>query len=600
MVDAQNIPEELRALPQWVCWRYEERDGKRTKVPIRAAGGRASSTSPADWTTFETAVAASEHHDGIGFVFTRESGLVGIDLDHALTDSGQPEPWAAKIIDAFATYSEVSPSGRGVKMWVRATLAGERGTRRKYQTGEVEIYNWGRFFTVTGRSIHDPPLPIASQQRYVDLLLERITPLKTIPSPAVESGAKNHSEGRDLSDAAVIARLCAEKGGKGNRLFQGDITGYVSKSEADLALVTKIAWYVQGDAGRIDRIFGQSGLNREKWQERQDYRDATIKAATDTLAGRYYEGNGHQPPEHRDSKAAPIVLKKPGDTSGLFAMMDATAKGERRNVPWPWPVLSYSARALLPGSVCVLCGGAGSTKTFFMLEACLYWVEQGVPISTFFLEEDREFNLARALTQLAGNVKLLDDEWARDNPDEYLAEYERHRRTLEALSANIWDAPASQITLADVTDWVRDRATAGSRIIVVDPITNADPGDDQWTADRKFVDNTKRLMRDHNCSLVVVTHPRGAAAKGDRLDNIAGGRAYNRFTSSVLWLESSDDKIVKVRGQMGDATVKTNRVIQLWKTRNGPGCGMEIAYKFDPKTMRFAELGHVLDEKKSK
>jgi primase-polymerase (primpol)-like protein len=125
------------------------RDGKRTKVPYRATGGRASTTQPDDWTTYEAAVDAEPDYDGIGFVFAG-NGIVGIDLDNCLVD-GMAKPWASALLSRFAcTYAEISPSGVGVKVWVKGKLPTERGHRKGWRDGAVEMYDRGRFFTVTG------------------------------------------------------------------------------------------------------------------------------------------------------------------------------------------------------------------------------------------------------------------------------------------------------------------------------------------------------------------------------------------------------------------------------------------------------------------
>ena len=66
--DFTALPEELTALPQWVTWRTEEREGKPTKVPYRADGqGRASTTNPDTWAPYDEAVLAMAHHghDGV-------------------------------------------------------------------------------------------------------------------------------------------------------------------------------------------------------------------------------------------------------------------------------------------------------------------------------------------------------------------------------------------------------------------------------------------------------------------------------------------------------------------------------------------------------
>ena len=82
------IPAELRERDQWVVWRSETRDGKATKVPYRCDGsGRASTTDPATWGSYEAAVAAAEAlaADGVGYVFAPDDPYVGIDLDSAST-----------------------------------------------------------------------------------------------------------------------------------------------------------------------------------------------------------------------------------------------------------------------------------------------------------------------------------------------------------------------------------------------------------------------------------------------------------------------------------------------------------------------------------
>lgn len=154
-----DIPAELCATPRWVCWRQEERpDGngemKATKVPYRADGkGRASTTKPATWSSFEAAVAAVQDggFSGIGFVFCDDDDLMGIDLDHCRDPrSGVIARDARQIIDAFATYTEVSASGSGVHLILRGQLPAGAGNRAKLGSIGVEMYESGRYFVMTG------------------------------------------------------------------------------------------------------------------------------------------------------------------------------------------------------------------------------------------------------------------------------------------------------------------------------------------------------------------------------------------------------------------------------------------------------------------
>jgi putative DNA primase/helicase len=146
---AENIPSRLTRRPQWVNWRYEERDGELTKVPYTpGTNRRASSTDLMTWRTFEEAVEAYEAGDyaGIGFMFCSADPFVGIDLDKCRNaETGELAEWARKIIDSITDkYVEVSPSGRGIHIITRGTL---RGGRKK---GSLEVYGQERFFTFTG------------------------------------------------------------------------------------------------------------------------------------------------------------------------------------------------------------------------------------------------------------------------------------------------------------------------------------------------------------------------------------------------------------------------------------------------------------------
>jgi primase-polymerase (primpol)-like protein len=148
----ENIPTQLTERPQWVCWRYEEREGKATKVPyIAGTNSRSSSTDLMTWSSFEYALTAYEAgeppYDGIGFVFCSADPLAGIDLDGCRNpETGEVARWAQKIIsDASEGYIEVSPSNTGVHIIVEGCVR-DGGIRR----GPVEMYSRDRFFTITG------------------------------------------------------------------------------------------------------------------------------------------------------------------------------------------------------------------------------------------------------------------------------------------------------------------------------------------------------------------------------------------------------------------------------------------------------------------
>jgi primase-polymerase (primpol)-like protein len=151
---AENIPEELRERPQWVTWRYEERDGKPTKVPYTPhTSFRASAVDSTTWRPFFEAHSAYARGrcDGIGFVFSDDDPYCGIDLDKCLDpETGDIAPWAFEILDRVGddAYTEVSPSGTGIHIIIRASVRGG-GMRRD----KVEMYSRARYFAITGRPL---------------------------------------------------------------------------------------------------------------------------------------------------------------------------------------------------------------------------------------------------------------------------------------------------------------------------------------------------------------------------------------------------------------------------------------------------------------
>jgi AAA domain len=174
MVESLTIPRELKYRPQWVIWR-RERD---TKIPRRARspGRQAKSNDPKTWAKFSEAVEASERAgaDGIGFVVTEHDPYTGIDLDHCYVDE-RLHPDAAAIIERLASYSEISPSGEGVRIFIKASLNGRRNQQTETSWGgNFEAYDTGRFLTVTGNALPDSPAGIAERQDELDQLLSDI------------------------------------------------------------------------------------------------------------------------------------------------------------------------------------------------------------------------------------------------------------------------------------------------------------------------------------------------------------------------------------------------------------------------------------------
>jgi putative DNA primase/helicase len=144
-VIASNIPEELKELTQWVCWKYEWNGKKWTKPPYQPNGYKANKMNPDDYSDFSDVIAAYNKggFSGVGFVLTANDPFVAIDIDHCLEGNVLTDE-ASDIIKALNSYTEISPSGTGIRIFVKGTVP------RNIKKG-IEIYINSSYVTITGQ-----------------------------------------------------------------------------------------------------------------------------------------------------------------------------------------------------------------------------------------------------------------------------------------------------------------------------------------------------------------------------------------------------------------------------------------------------------------
>ena len=302
-----TVPSELKALRQWVVWREEKRDGKPTKVPYQISGDYAQANNSNTWTDFNTVMQHRERFAGVGFVFCESDSYCGIDLDDCIDENGNIKPWAQEIVEKLksAAYGEVSPSGKGIKFWTKGKIPTNAGhkvfmgaegqeVKSSEADGAIEIYDHGRYFTVTGHGIGTEHRrgKIQNGQMVVNWLYENYF---SKPKPAKETVPRAVFTSK-LSTMEVIEKIrSSRQAAKFNTLMAGNTTGYGSQSEADMALCGVIAFWTQ-DSNIIDAIFRQSRLMRRKWDERHradsaTYGQMTIEKALDELGEVYTPSN---------------------------------------------------------------------------------------------------------------------------------------------------------------------------------------------------------------------------------------------------------------------------------------------------------------------
>jgi hypothetical protein len=213
--------------------------------------------------------------DGIGFAFSAETPYVGIDFDECVfpdEDNFELTDLATRVVDSFATYTELSPSQTGIHLIGKA--GDVQATKRKWQGKEVEVYRTGRYFTFTGRSWHESPLGVADVDAKVRKLIEMLR----------SNDAKAEQPAQVASSIPVQKRIeMALRNPKIESLFYGNTLEYGGDdSKADLALCSKLAFYSGGSEELLDAMFRQSRLMRAKWDENrggQTYGQLTLNKA---------------------------------------------------------------------------------------------------------------------------------------------------------------------------------------------------------------------------------------------------------------------------------------------------------------------------------
>ena len=257
-----NIPAEMKALPQWVCFKHVTIENRVTKVPYSPTGKMASVTDSNTWVSFQVAQQAAVHFDGIGFVLTEADPFCIIDLDNKPHAPCTPEQLARhqKIYEMFNSYTEYSTSGTGIHIIVKGRIPA--GVHRD----NVEVYSSARYMVCTGNVLRNAP--IQDYQELLSMLYGEMRPQQTSQLLELESAADDNQ----IVDMAINA-VNSEKF---NALCSGDMTGYPSQSEADFALLAIIAFYTQSNE-QVRRIFRMTALGkREKAVRNNTYLDFAI------------------------------------------------------------------------------------------------------------------------------------------------------------------------------------------------------------------------------------------------------------------------------------------------------------------------------------
>lgn len=339
-----RIPQELRDKRRWCCYKIETRDGASTKIPVNAiTGGYASTSDSTTWTSFRLALSGCLKYQfaGLGFMLGEDpdTGVtyVGIDLDnHEDKNTGEKpyknqdefEEFAHVFIEKLNSYTEYSHSGEGIHIICKGKLP--EGARRK---GAVEMYDYRRFFTMSGNAILDEPVKDCSEEikeiweTYInteeEIKINAQNQQKTLQMSCTftESGGVVFEESEVfeiekttfLNDYDLIEKIRnSQNGDDFMRLFNGNMTAYNNDhSAADMAMCKILAFWTARDADQMDRIFRQSQLMRDKWDRRwgdSTYGRKTIEEAIRSQRDVYAPAPEKEVIVISEQKAAPEVV----------------------------------------------------------------------------------------------------------------------------------------------------------------------------------------------------------------------------------------------------------------------------------------------------
>ena len=541
-----NVPEELKARRQWMAWRRgkTKADGRFDKPPVSLRGGFDGSTNNSeDWGTFEEAVAFAERHGlpGVEFVFTEDDPYCGVDLDHCRDpETEEIAGWAREIIRELDSYTEVSPSGTGVKVFLRGSVP------RSINTGRIEIYDSKQPFTVTGERVEDTPAGIR------DAGPELMTLFRREAAKLPEGGRENPPIDEDAPPVVLDDH--------GLAVWRGEKPA------------TK-----EDSPGEVDRSATLSKIGDELARA-----GATPKAIRDALADRdislgYRKFSG-RPDERAELEYRRVANKvaREAKAKSSVAMADEDDAPEVFGADWllrqEFPPIRWVVPDILPEGVTLLVGKPKLGKSWLAMDLCLGVAHGGAVLGTKRVEggpclylalEDSPRRLHRRLKGLmVGGAETGGEgfEFATGWPRVGEGCEERLRAWLEAH-------PGARLVVIDTLKKIRPKADVRKGV---------------YDADYEALEPLLPLAAEFGIAVVVVHHTRKTPG-ADPLEEVSGSFGLSGGVDGVLVMR-------RERGSRDAALHVTGRDIEE---------EAELALRWDAALVRWTLLGDAEEHRRS-
>lgn len=461
---ADNIPQALKANARWAPWRavWSEKRQKWDKIPRQPNGYGLSTAKPDRWLTFDAALAAyrarPDDFAGLGYVMTGPHGLVGVDLDHCV-DGNTVAPWALEIVQAMGTYTELSPSGTGLRCFAR----GEADADWTNHEQGIEVYagHEPRFLTVTGQRLRMSGLDVvAPPEGLLASLAQRYARAKTTAT-VISLNIPDLIDDLLLPDVAALDIPYQAKdfllegtsrGDRSRELFSAAVALYgAGLDDAEVLSVLAASPHAYGVALDHRRQDNDRALmylwveHAQKAKGRAGSKVATVDDFDDVS----------EPGETKSLAAKDVGPAKPA----RFAALSLVDLLQRPRTLW-------TIKRVLPQSgVGMVYGPSMSGKSFFVMDLCMA-VARGT-----------EWR-ARRVKQ--GTVAYIAAEGMGGFPDRVRAYGEFHGVDLEGVPMHVIPAAPNLLEREQVKELVGElRKLAELRVVVVDTLAQTTAGGDE-------------------------------------------------------------------------------------------------------------------------
>lgn len=552
--NGDKIPQELKDQQRWAPWKavWNDKRGKYDKIPCYPNGMGISTAKPERWHSYETALQAYEgnpkHFAGIGYLMTGPHGIVGIDLDHCV-HGNEIAPWAQELIESVATYTELSPSGTGLRMFTHGAIDVDW---TNHETG-IEVYagHEPRFLTVTGSRLKVSVAEITQAPDVIAAISSKYAPDRKAKATVVSLTIPEQLDDLSLPDLASLELPYKVRDFLSEGKDDGDRSGLVHASG--------IALYTLGLTD--DQVFSLLANNPFVMEvaldhRRQDHDRAIMylwvehcQKAKPKATSRVATADDF---DDVSAASAGLADNKPATKPMRFAFQQAATYLMRKPIVW-------AIKKVLPlAEIGVIYGESGAGKSFFALDLVMSIVT-GQPWRGHKVKQ--------------GNVAYICAEGAGGFAIRVRAYGEHHGLLLSELPLHILGDAPNFLEKADIKDLVAAlRALGKIDVVVVDTLAQVTAGANENSGEDmgRALSHCKAIHKAIGAMVILVAHAGKDSSKG-----IRGWSGIKGALDVEFFVDRADD----------------HRSATITKMKDGEGEGTEYPFKLDSVTVDTDEDG---------